>query len=352
MGDINKTYTWAIQTCIAPDVGYSQTYRNQQTINGITYYDCSSFVNYALNAGGFDTPSYAPTHGAFTTFTEPAELLRLGFTEVDPTGEYKAGDIGVSASHTEICYQGGQGGGIFMGAHSDRYPLQDQVSITNYVRTFPRLFRNGSGATGYGFSQYVISAMCGNFFHESNINPAIWQSLIVGDWQQLNVGYGLGQWTNTGGDTHGRLYQLKEWLDTNGKSITDGDAQCEYIVQEDYWIAKPEYPDFTDLTSFLESTSTDLALLTHAWNWCWEGIHDSSWETRVGYATRCYQYISEHANDTSITEWIYGNRYLTVDEILNNAVMLYRYFSAGGGGGGTPSKLKSTMPLWMKIRYF
>ena len=52
MPDINKAYSWAIQTCNAPNVGYSNAYRNQQTVGGITYYDCSSFINYALLAGG------------------------------------------------------------------------------------------------------------------------------------------------------------------------------------------------------------------------------------------------------------------------------------------------------------
>lgn len=351
-GDINKTYTWAIQTCNASDVGYSQAYRNQQTVNGITYYDCSSFINYALHAGGFETPSYAPDNNAFTTVTEPNVLLGLGFTEVDPTGTYLAGDIGVDPTHTEICYQGGNGSGTFMGAHTANKPLSDQVSISTYTRSFQRLFRYGSGASVYGYSQAVISAMCGNFWTESNINPAIWESLTVGNWTDIGRGYGLGQWTNTNNDPHGRLYQLKDWLDNNNFSITDGNAQCEYIVQENYWIPKTDYPQFTDLTSFLESTSTDLTLLTHAWNWCWEGIHDASWDTRVTQANTVYNYISEHANDTSITDWIYGNRYLSSDEILNNAVMLYRYFSAGGGGGGTPSLPKSKMPAWMKIRYW
>lgn len=350
MGDINKAYTWAIQTCNAPDVGYSQTYRNQQTVNGITYYDCSSFINYALHAGGFLTPAYAPSNNAFTTYTEPTALLQLGFTEVDPTGQYLAGDIGVDTAHTEMCYQGGNGSGIFMGAHSSNKPLADQVSISNYARTFSRLFRYGSGATGYGYSLSVISAMCGNFYHESNINPAIWESLVQADWTDEYHGYGLGQWTNI--PNSDRLNQLHTWLQSQHYSDTSGDAQCEYIVHEDYWIPKTDYPEFTDLQSFLTSTSTDLTRLTHAWNWCWEGIHDASWDTRVTYANTCYTYINEHANDTNITDWIYGNRYLSTDEILNNAVMLYRYFSAGGGGGGKPSKLKKTMPLWMKIRYY
>lgn len=351
MGDINKSYTWAIQTCNAPDVGYSQTYRNQQTINGITYYDCSSFINFALVAGGFSTPQYAPEHNAFVAGTDEANvLLALGFTEVDPTGEYKAGDIGVNEEHTEMCYSGGDGEGIFMGAHTDNKPLADQVSISDYSRSFDRLFRYGEGAQGYGYSQYVISAMCGNFWTESGINPAVWESLEVANWTDELHGYGLGQWTNVDGST--RLIDLHDWLVENGYSVADGNAQCEYIVTEDYWIAKTDYPEFTDLQSFLTSQSTDLARLTHAWNLCWEGIHDSSWDDRVSQANRVYSYIQNHAQDTTISAWITGNRYLSDDEKLNNAVMLYRYFSAGGGGGGKPSKPKHTMPLWMKIKYF
>ena len=39
MPNINQAYSWAVNTCNAPNVGYSQAYRNQQTIGGITYYD-------------------------------------------------------------------------------------------------------------------------------------------------------------------------------------------------------------------------------------------------------------------------------------------------------------------------
>ena len=88
MPDINKSYSWAIETCNAPNVGYSQAYRNAQTVGGITYYDCSSFINYALLAGGFTTPNYAPKYNAFTTYTEADVLLSLGFKEVNASGEY------------------------------------------------------------------------------------------------------------------------------------------------------------------------------------------------------------------------------------------------------------------------
>lgn len=357
MPDINKAYQWAIQTCNAPNVGYSNDYRNQRTINGITYYDCSSFINYALLAGGFETPNYAPNHNAFTTYDEAAVLFELGFNEVLSTGEYLPGDIGLSSSHTEMCYRGGEGQGIFMGAHTDNAILANQVSIGSsggnpeYTRSFPRLFRYASGgATGYGVSMYVCAAIAGNMWQESTLSPGVWENLTPGSPTDLLKGYGLGQWTNTGGDTHGRLYKLITWLNENGYAIDDGNGQLQYLIVENVWYTNAEYP-FANLTEFLQSTSTDLEMLTHAYNLCWEGIHDSSWDARVTYAQQCLEYISEHANDSSINTWYNENTYLTTEQRLNNAVMLYRYLSAGGGGGGTPGTTKKKMPIWMWIKY-
>lgn len=357
MPDINRAYSWAIETCNAPNVGYSQSYRNQQTVGNVTYYDCSSFINYALLAGGFETPDYAPNNNAFTTYTEASELIRLGFTEVDANGEYLAGDIGLSSDHTEMCYQGGNGKGIFMGAHTSNASLANQVSIGSssgdetYQRSFPRLFRYGDGgASGYGVSTHVASAIAGNMWQESTLSPGVWENLSPGLPTDLLKGYGLGQWTNTGGDTHGRLYQLLTWLSDNGYAADDGDGQLAFLIHEDVWYQHDEYP-FSNLTEFLQSDSSDITMLTHAYNLCWEGIHDSSWDNRVDYANQCYAYILAHANDTSITKWYNENTYLTTEQRLNNAVMLYRYLSAGGGGGGTPSKRKKKMPLWMMCRY-
>ena len=350
MPDINKAYSWAINTCNAPNVGYSQTYRNQRTVNGITYYDCSSFINYALLAGGFETPNYAPSNNAFTTVTEPSELIRLGFTEVDSSGVYLAGDIGLSSSHTEMCYKGGQGSGIFMGAHTSNYPLADQVSISSHTTSYPRLFRYGSGgASSVGASMFVCAAIAGNMWQESTLSPGVWENLSSGSPTDLLKGFGLGQWTNTNGDTHGRLYKLLTWLSENGYADNDGDGQLAFLIHENVWYVHDEYP-FSNLTEFLQSDSSDIAMLTHAYNLCWEGIHDSSWDNRVDYANQCYAYILAHANDTSITKWYNENTYLITEKRLNNAVMLYRYLSAGGGGGGTGSK-KRKMPLWMMCRY-
>lgn len=357
MPDINRAYSWAIQTCNAPNVGYSQAYRNARTINGITYYDCSSFINFALIAGGFETPSYAPTNNAFTTYAEPTVLLSLGFTEVDAGGTYLAGDIGWVTGHTEMCYKGGNGKGIFMGAHTDNAPLSYQVSIGSssgdetYERSFTRLFRYGSGgATGYGVSAYVAAAIAGNMWQESTLSPGVWEGLEKGEPTDLLKGYGLGQWTNTGGNIHGRLYQLMTWLDDNNYARDDGNGQLAYLIHENTWYTSSDY-DFESLSAFLTSNSTDIEMLTHAFNLCWEGIHDSSWDARVDYATQCYDYIIANANSSEITEWRNQNAYLPTDQRLNNAVMLYRYLSAGGGGGGTPGKRKRKMPIWMMIRY-
>ena len=135
MSSIEKAIEWAVNCCNAENIGYSQIYRNAQTVGGITYYDCSSFINYALIGGGFSTPSYAPSNNAFTTVTMGAELERLGFKKVTD-GTLKPGDIGVSnndsSQHTEMVYQVDSTGtkGYWMGAHTDSVPLADQVSIT------------------------------------------------------------------------------------------------------------------------------------------------------------------------------------------------------------------------------
>lgn len=336
MPDINKMYSWAIQTCNAPDVGYSQAYRNQQTVNGITYYDCSSFINYALLAGGFETPGYAPSSNAFTTYTEADVLLSLGFEEIDASGQILPGDIGLSTGHTEMCYQEGVGSAIFMGAHTDTVALADQVSIASYESSFPRLFRYGSGgATGYGVSIYVVSALCGNAWTESSINPGMNQ--ISG------TAYGLFQWDGTRKDA------LLEWLSENGYNTDSPEGQMKYLVEEGDW--QGSFGGISSLDEFLSSDSTDIDMLTEAFMTCWERPGVPGLELRVERAHTAYAYIVAHAQDTNITTWYISDELLTEEQTLNNAVLLYRFYSAGGGGGGTPTTKKVSMPIWLMIKY-
>lgn len=197
-----------------------------------------------------------------------------------------------------------------------------------------------------GISLYVASAIAGNFWHESTLNPGIWESLSTGNWTDLGKGYGLGQWTNTGGNRQGRLYQLHRYLINEQWKIDDGYGQLSFMLYEDYWTKRTDYDQFSNLTDFLTSDSEDIEMLTHAWNLCWEGIHDASWDARVDYAKRCFEYVQEHYDDPNITDWITGNRYLSDNERLNNAVLLCRFLS-----DGIIYKKKKGMPVWMKIRY-
>lgn len=337
MPDINKAYTWAIQTCNAPKIGYSQSYRNQQTVGGVTYYDCSSFINYALLAGGFETPNYAPHHNAFTTVTEIDELFRLGFTEVDATGEILPGDVGWVSGHTEMCYSGGVGKAVFMGAHTANAPLANQVSIgsssgdATYKRSFSRIFRYGAGASGYGSSLYVIAALAGNAWRESHINPTL---------QQLGGGaFGLFQWDGT------RRESLLSWLSDNGYESTDPNGQMQYLIVEGDW--QGSYGGISSLDEFMQSDSTDVAMLTTAFCTCWERPGVPALDERIQFANKALEYIQDNANDTSITTWeTEPMYYLSEAQALKNAVLMYRYYSAGGGGGGTITR-KSGFKIWM-----
>ena len=357
MPDLNKAYQWAVNTCNAPNVGYSQDYRNQEHIGVITYYDCSSFINYALIAGGWVTPQYAPAHNPLTTWSLITELPRLGWSQVDPNGLILPGDIGVSnipsSHHTEMAYNQGNGQAIFMGAHGSKYadgtpiPLDYQVSIgdsygnAGATKTFETLWRYGEGgAEGYGYSLPVIAAICGNAWKESQINPGLEES--------NGIGYGLFQWSFE------RRTAFETWMTQNGFAFDDPNGQVQYLMVENYWNVERAhllgYP-FESLTEFLESTSTDIEMLTRAWEDCWEisGDDEQQIQQRIDWANECYAYISAHAQDTSIFEWYISSNYITDTQTLNNAVMLYRILSTGGGGG-TLGKAKQ-MPLWMKIRY-
>lgn len=84
---------------------------------------------------------------------------------------------------------------------------------------------------------------------------------------------------------------------------------------------------------------------------CWERPAESDPSLRIEYANKCFDFIQEHAQDSSINSWVIKNELLGEPDILNNAVMMYRLLSAGGGSGGTAGSKKSKMPVWMMIRY-
>lgn len=337
---------WCINICQGGNARYSQnlSLRNGVTSGGHRYFDCSSFVNIGLvEGGGFSTPSWYPSVGSFSTYTMIPVLLDLGFQEVDINGEWKQGDILWRQEHTEVVYSGGNASGVTMGAHSSRYSGSRQVSINTYTSSpsYPRspynwlkLYRYTGDSTtptkpDQKISMYVIAAMCGNFMQESQVNPGVWENLSKGSFTSLNKGCGLGQWTNTDGDTHGRLYQMSQYCSQNG-GVYNGDAQCDFIVYEDVWQNKDTSYGYTSLSQFLNSTSTDLEALTHAWNINWEGIHDSTWDKRVEYARLVLNYLTNHSTDQ--VSWTSVNNWITQNQQLENCVAVYQHFNSSSSG--------------------
>lgn len=374
MPDIDKSYSWAIDTCNAPDVAYSINARAQgKDYGGYTCYDCSSFIWYALKAGGFNLQGNYP----FSTPYMPSALTDLGFVEIDKTTEWKAGDIlwaskeyrithghpNTNYGHTEMVYQGETGSGISMGAHQ-HYSSQaninyaNDVSINNYLSTaydYEKVYRYGNGADGRGYSLYVISAILGNFYQESQINPGVWQDKRSGHtWTDLDVGYGLGQWTNVSNipdPTHGRLYDLGEFLTNNNYHADSGDGQIAFILDENIWFIGGVPSAYANLTEFLESTDTNLTNLTTEWYNHWEGMNydDGTLSIRIQWANYFYNYLLANANNTDVTSWYSENAYIDLKYSEQNAIMFYRNLGSGGGGGGKPEGIHK-MPVWLMMR--
>lgn len=319
---IQQAYQWAINKCNEKNIGYSQDYRNQQTVNGITYYDCSSFINYSLLAGGYSTPSYAPSNNAFTTGVMGAELTKLGAVKMSPYIAWQAGDILVahntSNEHTEMVYKGGEAGkgGITMGAHSSSKPLNEQVSINTYISSpsspilWDALYRFDGGEIvvpewikgnrylsleemknnaiiiyyyfiSKGWTINAIAGMLGNMESESTINPHIWENLSVG-----SGGYGLTQWT-----------PASKYIDWAGSNWENPDRELDRIQWEvdnnQQWFSNPNAPttnppvSFKQYTQSLESVET----LANYFLWYYEHPAQTIQPNRATQAKAWYNYL-------------------------------------------------------------
>ena len=261
MPSISAAYQWAINTCNNPNVGYSTIYREQETVNGITYYDCSSFIWYALQAGGFPL-----TPPPFTTADMVGILLSIGFVNVDIHGQWMAGDIIWKPGHTEMVYTGGTGQGISMGAHSDSLPLADQVSINSYYSTdagYTYLLRYSGGGTvrqwirgtasqyftqaemdnnalclrdwflaNTDWTQNAIAGLAANIEIESTFNPDSMENPSYPIPTPGHDGLGLVQWTSVTGDYTNPLFMILEYLYGTVGDWGDPVKQCNAIMAE------------------------------------------------------------------------------------------------------------------------
>lgn len=331
MADINQAYALMIKACNDPHIGYSQSARRTITLGASynTYCDCSSIESWALSLSGF-----YENNPWFTTHNEREQLLRAGFHEVSVSGEWKKGDILLRAGHTEMVHEGR----VTMGAHTDGIPFDKQVSINDFASQpseWSSCYRYQDGASGdvptLNISIYVVAAIVGNWSRESNVNPGIWEGLIVG-----GNGFGLGQWSFE------RRENLFAYLDSHGYSHDDGNGQIMFFYEENDWQSASSSPlHFDTLTDFLTSSSTDIAALTETFMNAWERPGVPALEDRIAFAQKAYTYIGEHSGDT--VEWIKGNRYLSEAEQLNNAVKCYQQLSLGlnpDGGQGWSNLLR------------
>lgn len=218
----------------------------------------------------------------------------------------------------------------------------------------------GEAFMGYSellISQYVVSAICGCWWQESNCNPEVWESLIPCAWDYQyeytnKGGYGLGQWTNVG-TQHGRLWNLHEWVTSNGYQDGDGYGQLEYVLVENHWNTNnPSRLGYTTLEDYLQSTSTNLDNLVYDFLSRWEGVPGNQYTKRCRNARKILEYITAHSGDGEIYTWITGNNYLSESQILNNAMVIYQYMSNNIGPLPPVPPIDRThkMPLWMMIR--
>lgn len=335
MNDINAAYRWAIATCNDPNVRYSMTYRDQQTIDGLTYYDCSSFIWYALIAGGFDCVA---AHGGntwpFTTNDMGGVLLSLGFRLVSRTGTLLPGDIGVhhrgsAGGHTEMVYVSGNASGVFMGAHGSSLPAAQQVSINTYTTpasNWDEIYRYQGGLNyewhnkntgGYsrdsiecqenvlkimsilmplGWTSNAIAGVCGNIEAESGFNPWRWQSDTV----NLSGGYGLFQYTPATNYINDANAQAQTGFAPNyplgNGGQDDGTAQLNFMMLNNVgggaqYIPTTQYPlSFSDFQTSTESPE----YLASAWLKNFERAGVEVEEQRRANAAYWYEWINNH----------------------------------------------------------
>ena len=176
----------------------------------------------------------------------------------------------------------------------------------------------------------VVAAICGNWWVESNVNPGIWENL---DPQKPPpAGYGLGQWTDWPAYGLYRRTNLFNWLSANGYAQDDGYGQLAYFEYENYWTSGTgQYSAlFTDLQNFLSYIPTgsqlpELETLTYAFQQGWEGLTTPQ-SIRYQHAQNVLDYLIQHGTDPR-QPWVKGNRYLSINEIYSNCLLVYDYLN-------------------------
>lgn len=138
-----------------------------------------------------------------------------------------------------------------------------------------------------GWTLNAVAAMAGNMEKESTLSPGIWGDLEPwGDPEYK--GYGLVQWTP--------YTRITNWLTEHGYKLTDGNAQCEKLVEEMEhpeievtWIETSSYP-----ISFKEFafSNKDPGWLAMAFLANYERPADPNQPDRAERARKWYTYLA------------------------------------------------------------
>lgn len=208
-------------------------------------------------------------------------------------------------------------------------------------------------------SIYVIAAIAGCWYRESNLQPAVWESLIVADWDTMHYnddrgwgvgGYGLGQWTNTGAGDGMRNLNRHEWMTSAGYADDDGVGQLAYFIHENVWYYSSSlHTGARTLEEFLALDSTNIDDLVWDFLSAWEGVPGDAYDERVENANYYLEYLQEHATDNPQDyQWITENNYQSREQSLNNLMCIF--FGLNGYVPPSPKGKRKKMPLWMYLR--
>lgn len=290
MPSLQEAFAWAEDKCEEPNVGYSQTYRRGEVVDGIQYYDCSSFIYAALAAGGF---GFIPEYQWFWTGNQTQAMKSVGWTEyvfqdgvisdfalrngdvlIRGAGRSDVpGDVSTDEGHTEMVWDAARG--YTMGAHASYLPLYDQVSkhyIDQRKETWFFVMRYGEGAVpgspsftaaglpyrnnsglswiyksdydmteadeennakiaywylwNMGWSRIAITAWLANINYEAHFQPRAEQTPGSPDDSQVS-GFGLVQWT-----PRGKIKLEARLIDGVDTYYNSGDLQMNAILAE------------------------------------------------------------------------------------------------------------------------
>ena len=262
MASITGAYNDVLAACNDPYIGYSQPRRTtiRLGVTYRTYCDCSSLISWALTRNGFFNQN-----PWFRTPQMDSILTGIGFQKLSAaSNNWQNGDIMWKSGHTEMVYDAvGGTKGVCMGAHSDGYAFDYQVSVSRYTTngsfwtyiyrwpegdtpvahvTWHQVVTDAYGAltadekydnailTYYalvhmGFTDEAAAGVMGNIQAEGDFNPGQWEH---GFNMAPSSGYGMFQYTPSTKYTN---YAVIQGVDINDP---DQNGPCQIRWLDDH----------------------------------------------------------------------------------------------------------------------